>query len=447
MLLVTFSLHTSSQRWRDLQLQLEEREEAHRAEISTMQLKFKTKCGSSDKQIAALEKERDMQKFKLREKTQELSAKKQEVTQLQRAAKEAAAKRASIEQELADAVELNKEKEAAVAASGDELEEMKKDSFEALKSCRQRTGILKRGLQGSSAVLAERMVMVHQMNVTLLSVLAHLPLESHKEVMQQVVKLELSAADKQSALAKLRPTGRDLNAELEEAVQSLKDGRDDHRRLAAQFAADTAKAKEEEEKEEERLKEEAERKEREKEAAAEAASGPPPLTKKQRKAMKRAAAKAAAAEAEGGRDSEAVAAEDGDESEAKEEETGGEAEEATADAGGEAEEATADAGEEDADAEAEAAKKPEQEAEEDLGDLGDLDGGDGDDEKKRAAKLERAMRAEKTRQDQAKYWAKYHEKEEKAKARAKAAKQAEAGGTEDGAEEDADAADADASDA
>ena len=54
LLLVTFSLHTSANRWRDLQLQLEERKEAHRQEMATLQLKFKTKCGSSDKAIAAL---------------------------------------------------------------------------------------------------------------------------------------------------------------------------------------------------------------------------------------------------------------------------------------------------------------------------------------------------------------------------------------------------------
>ena len=51
-------------------------------------------------------------KIKMREKTQELTAKKQEVSQLQRAAKEAASRRASIEQELTDALETNKEKEA-----------------------------------------------------------------------------------------------------------------------------------------------------------------------------------------------------------------------------------------------------------------------------------------------------------------------------------------------
>ena len=174
-------------------------------------------------ELCAPEKERDAVKIKMREKTQELTAKKQEVGQLQRAAKEAATRRASIEQELTDALETNKEKEAgpivyshhdyahvtrllhrsppaknaclprlslkrlranttcanerpwreaAVANAGDELEEMKHDSFEALKSCRVRTGVLKRGLQGSSAVLAERMVSMHQMNVTLLTVLA-----------------------------------------------------------------------------------------------------------------------------------------------------------------------------------------------------------------------------------------------------------------------------------
>jgi septal ring factor EnvC (AmiA/AmiB activator) len=88
----------------------------------------------------AREKERDTGKIKLREKTQELTAKKQEASQLQRAAKEAATRRASIEQELTDALETNKEKEAAVASAGDELEEMKQDSFQALKSCRVRTG-------------------------------------------------------------------------------------------------------------------------------------------------------------------------------------------------------------------------------------------------------------------------------------------------------------------
>jgi hypothetical protein len=63
------------------------------------------------------------------------------------------------------------------------------------------------------------------------------------------------------------------------------------------------------------------------------------------------------------------------------------------------------------------------------------------DEKKRAAKLERAVRAEKTRQDQAKYWAKYHEKEEKAKAKAKAVKQGGGGG--EGGDEDTEAAEED----
>ena len=67
-----------------------------------------------------------------------------------------------------------------------------------------------------------------------------------------------------------------------------------------------------------------------------------------------------------------------------------------------------------------------------------LDGGDGDDEKKRAAKLERAVRAEKTRQDQAKYWAKYHEKEERAKAKARAARGGAGGaGGEEAEEEEA----------
>jgi hypothetical protein len=47
-------LYHTTNRWRELQLQLEDREDAHRQEIATMQLKFKRNCGSSDKQIAAL---------------------------------------------------------------------------------------------------------------------------------------------------------------------------------------------------------------------------------------------------------------------------------------------------------------------------------------------------------------------------------------------------------
>jgi hypothetical protein len=72
--------------------------------------------------------------------------------------------------------------------------------------------VLKRGLQGSSAVLAERMVSVHQMNVTLLAVLSHVSPEAHKEVMQHVVKLEMGAMDKQTALKNIRPSGRGLQS-------------------------------------------------------------------------------------------------------------------------------------------------------------------------------------------------------------------------------------------
>jgi chromosome segregation ATPase len=197
LLLVTVSLHTSASRWHSLTLELEEREDMHRTELATMQLKFKTKCGSVDKQIAALEKERDLARIKLREKTQELAAKKADTAQLTRAAKEATSRRAGVEAELADALETNKEKEAAVASAGDELEEMKQTSFEALKSCRVRTGVLKRGLQGSSAVLAERAVSMHLMNVTLLAVLSHQSPEARKEAMQHVVQLGMAPGDKQ----------------------------------------------------------------------------------------------------------------------------------------------------------------------------------------------------------------------------------------------------------
>ena len=55
-------------------MQLEESEDGHRQEIATMQLKFKTKCGGSDKTIAALEKKLDLGKMKLNEKSLEHSA-------------------------------------------------------------------------------------------------------------------------------------------------------------------------------------------------------------------------------------------------------------------------------------------------------------------------------------------------------------------------------------
>ena len=61
-------------------------------------------------------------------------------------------------------------------------------------------------------------MLVHQMNVTLLTVLSHQSPEGQKEAMQHLVQLKMGAADKQVALRAVRPSGRDFDAELDEAV-------------------------------------------------------------------------------------------------------------------------------------------------------------------------------------------------------------------------------------
>ena len=63
---------------------------------------------------------------------------------------------------------------AARATAEEELEAMKTQSIEALKSSRGRTEVLRQGLQGSTALLAERSVTVAKLNLTLISVLASL---------------------------------------------------------------------------------------------------------------------------------------------------------------------------------------------------------------------------------------------------------------------------------
>ena len=51
-------------------------------------------------------------------------------------------------------------------------------------------------------------MLVHQMNVTLLTVLSHQSPEGQKEAMQHLVQLKMGAADKQVALRAVRPSGR-----------------------------------------------------------------------------------------------------------------------------------------------------------------------------------------------------------------------------------------------
>ena len=72
-----------------------------------------------------------------------------------------------------------------------------------------------------SGVGSWRQVLVHQINVTLLTVLSHQSPEGQKEAMQHLVQLKMGAADKQVALRAVRPSGRDFDAELDEAVTAL----------------------------------------------------------------------------------------------------------------------------------------------------------------------------------------------------------------------------------
>jgi len=128
-------------------------------------------------------------------------------------------------------------------ASEGEVQDLKDESIAALRAARDRADVLRRGLQGSAALIAEKVVALEQLNITLMQALYHMEPDQRTAAAHnlELLELGLSTKDKRRLQQRLEYKSADLERGLENAVLVFKASRTEHARLAEEFVNTTRK--------------------------------------------------------------------------------------------------------------------------------------------------------------------------------------------------------------
>jgi len=267
-ILVLMSLHFSSSRWRALQEELEKKEMLHSVEVEKLEQQIAkarqttTKCSSEAKESVEkvqLRYQQKLAKLDLEIKTREDKIKKADlkIKEVEKEDKDKDKDRGKLTDKLS-------KQEQALQSKEEELSQLKEESILALKASRDRAGVLRRGLQGSAALLAEKNVLIEQFNVTLLSALYHMEKDQRAAAAQSAAALGLPSKERKATMQRLTAKDVDLEKALDRAVQIFQYQRSEHSRLAQEFVNATRKERERQQQEKDR--EEAEAKAKVKEA-------------------------------------------------------------------------------------------------------------------------------------------------------------------------------------
>ncbi|KAK3274488.1 hypothetical protein CYMTET_17327 [Cymbomonas tetramitiformis] len=245
------SLQASGARWQQLQEEMESKEAAHKLEIEKYETQIRKletagkKCESVDK---SMKNQQEKLQGKLQAKEAELRAKEKELTKTVAKIKDSEASAKDAEKKLDGASTKASQTQQNLLQREEEIEELKKESISALKASRDRAGVLRRGLQGSAALLAEKTVIIEQLNVTLAATLHSMTAQMRADAQSLLSSEDLMSKDKKFIFSRLRPAPQggptaDSDPVLAGALESLKDARKEHSRLAQEFVAATNKTK------------------------------------------------------------------------------------------------------------------------------------------------------------------------------------------------------------
>lgn len=121
------------------------------------------------------------------------------------------------------------------------MQDLKDESIAALRAARDRADVLRRGLQGSAALIAEKVVALEQLNITLMQALYHMEPDQRTAAAHnlELLELGLSSKDKRRLQQRLEYKSADLERGLENAVLVFKASRAEHARLAEEFVTTT----------------------------------------------------------------------------------------------------------------------------------------------------------------------------------------------------------------
>eukprot|EP00241_Pyramimonas_parkeae_P001672 CAMPEP_0114257532 /NCGR_PEP_ID=MMETSP0058-20121206/18788_1 /TAXON_ID=36894 /ORGANISM="Pyramimonas parkeae, CCMP726" /LENGTH=484 /DNA_ID=CAMNT_0001372275 /DNA_START=37 /DNA_END=1491 /DNA_ORIENTATION=- len=254
-ILILLSLHGSSSRWRALQEELERREGVHATEVERLEQRIakaqqaQAKCGADNKDSMEKEKQRYIQR--LAKQDAELRLRDDKFKKAEARVKELEKEESSSSRERERLQKLADTTSQGLAMKEEELQDLKDESISALKASRDRAGVLRRGLQGSAALLAEKNVLIEQLNVTLIQALYHMEPDQRTSAAQAVGNLNLPLKERKATAARLSSSDLDLESALEQAVATYQSARQEHARLAQEFVNTTRREKERAQKERE----------------------------------------------------------------------------------------------------------------------------------------------------------------------------------------------------
>eukprot|EP00240_Pyramimonas_obovata_P005464 CAMPEP_0118947902 /NCGR_PEP_ID=MMETSP1169-20130426/46865_1 /TAXON_ID=36882 /ORGANISM="Pyramimonas obovata, Strain CCMP722" /LENGTH=330 /DNA_ID=CAMNT_0006894211 /DNA_START=30 /DNA_END=1019 /DNA_ORIENTATION=+ len=260
MMLVSFlvltSLHYSSSRWRDLQEELERREAQHAVELDKQEQALAKarqgtiKCSASEKET--LDKIQTRTQAKVQKVEAQLRIATESLTKAEKRIKELEREEAGKGRENAKLEDKVSKYESSIQTKEEELQEIKQESIDALKASRERAGVLRRGLQGSAALLAEKNVLIEQLNMTLFAALYHMEKDQREAAAERTHQLSMPLKDRKATVARLVSKDVNLEQEFDNAVLVYQAARKEHARLAQEFVNATRAEKERLDKEKEK---------------------------------------------------------------------------------------------------------------------------------------------------------------------------------------------------
>eukprot|EP00242_Pyramimonas_sp_CCMP2087_P007073 CAMPEP_0198199432 /NCGR_PEP_ID=MMETSP1445-20131203/2733_1 /TAXON_ID=36898 /ORGANISM="Pyramimonas sp., Strain CCMP2087" /LENGTH=293 /DNA_ID=CAMNT_0043869275 /DNA_START=138 /DNA_END=1015 /DNA_ORIENTATION=- len=256
--LVLTSLHYSSGRWRELQEELERREAQHAVELEKQEQQLAKarqgtiKCSSNEKE--SLEKVQTRSQAKIAKAEAQHKTTSESLKKAEQRVKELEREETSKEKERSRLEGKVFKDEEAIQTKEEELVEIKQESIEALKASRERAGILRRGLQGSAALLAEKNVLIEQLNMTLFSALYHMEKDQREAAAERTHQLAMPLKERKATVARLLSKDVNLEQEFENAVMVYQAARKEHARLAQEFVNATKAERERLDKEKEMAK-------------------------------------------------------------------------------------------------------------------------------------------------------------------------------------------------